>query len=56
MDFFLCTAVVNLSHLFFNRRGGLFSEQQGLKFKCVQVLNRLMFLKSFMLSDIRRLV
>lgn len=56
MDFFLCTAARNLSHLFLNHRGGLFAEQQGLEYKSGQVLNRLRFLKFFMLSDIRRLV
>lgn len=53
---FLCTAARNLSHLFLNHRGGLFAEQQGLKYKSGQVLNRLMFLKFVMLSVIRRLV
>lgn len=36
--------------------GIIFAEQQGLKCKSAQVLNRLVFLKFVMLSDIRRLV
>lgn len=50
-----CASHEPFSFIFLITGGGLLSEQQGLKFKFVQVLNRLMFLKSFMLSDIRGL-
>lgn len=56
VGFLLCTAAWNPSHSFLNHRAGLFAEQQGLKYKSGQVLNRLMVVKFVMLSDIRRLV